>query len=83
MGRPKGWGSGQTGRPVMRSPGRRPVRRCGAASSSPGRRRSSAATARALLPNPLRVPSRPFPPAITRWPNTLGPIAHHNGRKEC
>ena len=27
MGRPKGWGSGSTGRPVMRSPGRPPVGR--------------------------------------------------------
>src|SRR5215204_7083040 len=27
MGRPKGWGAQQTGRPVMRSPGRPPVGR--------------------------------------------------------
>jgi len=61
MGRPKGWGSDQTGRPVMRSPGRRPVGR------REHRQRFWAAVARGVTSEQAGVESGVSPAVGVRW----------------
>ena len=61
MGRPKGWGSEQTGRPVMRSPGRPPVGR------REHRQRFWAAIARGLGSEAAGVEAGVSPVVGVRW----------------
>src|SRR5450755_4065334 len=61
MGRPKGWGSDQTGRPVMRSPGRPPVGR------REHRQRFWAAIARGLGSDAAGIEAGVSPAVGVRW----------------
>ncbi len=61
MGRPKGWGSLQSGRPVMRSPGRPPVGR------REHRQRFWAAIARGLGSEAAGVEAGVSPVVGVRW----------------
>jgi len=61
MGRPKGWASDQTGRPVMRSPGRPPVGR------REHRQRFWAAVARGLTSEQAGVEAGVSPAVGVRW----------------
>jgi len=61
MGRPQGWASGQTGRPVMRSPGRPPVGR------REHRQRFWAAVARGLGSEAAGVEAGVSPAVGVRW----------------
>ncbi len=61
MGRPKGWASQQTGRPVMRSPGRPPVGR------REHRRRFWAAIARGVTSEQAGIEAGVSPAVGVRW----------------
>src|SRR5471030_1546982 len=61
MGRPKGWASDQTGRPVMRSPGRPPVGR------REHRQRFWAAVARGVTSEQAGVEAGVSPAVCVRW----------------
>src|SRR5438105_5949041 len=61
MGRPEGWASGQTGRPVMRSPGRPPVGR------REHRQRFWAAIARGLGSEAAGIEAGVSPAVGVRW----------------
>ena len=61
MGRPKGWASGRTGRPVMRSPGRPPVGR------REHRQRFWAAIARGLNSEAAGLEAGVSPAVGVRW----------------